>query len=305
MTFRPRGIVPAMVTPVDEQARLNLPQARALARHLVAAGVHGIFVNGSQGEWYAFRDEEKAALVEAVMAEVGSQTTVYAGVAGFTTEEAVRGARAAEEAGAHALSVLTPVFINPSEDELYEHFAAVARATRLPLLPYNNPNRTNVHIRPSLMRRLAEIDNVVGMKDSSGDFLATAEFIRLAPPGFGVLVGHDALILAAMVHGAAGAISSTANVVPELVVRLYGAAAAGDLETARALQHRLSPLRAAFTLGTFPAIIKEALTMIGHPVGPTRAPVGPLTPANRERLRSVLEELGLFNGQYAREALRA
>lgn len=305
MDFRPQGIIPAMVTPVDDSDRINLPAARALARRLADAGVHGVFVNGSQGEWYAFNDEEKVALLEAVVDEVGERVSVYAGAAAFTTREAIQQAQAAERCGAHAVSVLTPFFIRPSDEELYAHFAAVAQSTSLPILPYNNPTRTGVHIRPELVRRLAEVANVVGIKDSSGDLLTTGDFIRVAPKRFAVLVGHDGLIFPGLLYGASGAISSTANVAPELVVAIYNRTIAGDLEDARDLQSRLTPLRQAFTLGTFPAVVKEALSILGYPVGRTRAPVGPLTPLAREGLQAVLESMGLTIGKTAGEGATA
>jgi 4-hydroxy-tetrahydrodipicolinate synthase len=293
MRFTPRGIIPAMITPVDDAGRLNLPEVRAHARRLANAGVHGLFVNGSQGEFYAFTADEKTAVIEAVLDEVGDRVRVYAGTGAITTREAVALTVAAERAGAHAVSVITPLFITPSDDELYEHFAAVARATTLPVILYNNPGRTNVHIRPEVVRRLAAIENIVGVKDTSGDLVTTIALIQAAPPGVAVLAGHDALILATLVHGGAGAVSSTANVVPRLVVDLYGRFMAGDLEQARVLQARLAPLRQAFGLGTFPVVIKEALRLLGYPVGMPRAPVGPLSEVNRARLREVLAGLGL------------
>jgi 4-hydroxy-tetrahydrodipicolinate synthase len=289
----PSGIIPAMVTPLDDRDRVNPAVLRDLVEHLIRGGVHGLFALGSQGEFWAFDEAEKRLVLETVVEAAGGRVPVYAGTGAVTTREAVRLTAMAEGAGADAVSVVTPFYITPSDDELYEHYVAIARATRLPVLLYANPTRTNCPLRPSLVARLATIDNIVGIKDSSGDLSLTAEYIRAGGEGFSVLAGRDTLILATLLYGGRGAIAATANVAPALVVGIYERFCSGDLQGALEAQRRLSPLRHAFELGTFPAVVKEALELIGIPAGRCRAPVRRLDADKRAQLEGVLRELGL------------
>ncbi|MDH4137316.1 MAG: 4-hydroxy-tetrahydrodipicolinate synthase [Anaerolineae bacterium] len=290
----PHGIIPAMVTPLTADDKINEPALRRLTNHLIEGGSHGVFAVGSQGEFWALSADEKQQVWEVVVEETNGRVPVYAGSAAVTTREAVALTRLAEKAGVNAVSVLTPFFVSPSEDELYNHYRAIAESTSLPSLLYSNPARTGVKVSPRLLARLAEIENVVGIKDSSGDLQLTAEYIRVAPPDFAVLMGRDTLILAALLYGAKGAIAATANVVPALVVSIYERFKAGDMEGARSAQEALAPLRLAFSWGTFPVVIKEALDLMGMEGGPARAPVGPMSDEKREQLASVLRGLGVL-----------
>jgi 4-hydroxy-tetrahydrodipicolinate synthase len=280
------------VTPFTADDHLNEPALRRLTQHLLAGGVHGLFAVGSQGEFWALSADEKRRVWEIVVEEARGNVPVYAGTAAVTTREAIALTRAAEGAGVAAVSVLTPYFVSPSEDELYAHYRAIAASTRLPVVLYANPARTGVRISPRLVTRLAAVENIMAIKDSSGELELAAEYVRVAPPHFGVLMGRDTLILAGLLYGATGAIAATANVVPRLVVDIYERFQAGDLAGARQAQERLAPLRMAFSWGTFPVVIKEALDLMGLEVGPARAPVGPLPDDKRARLRDVLRELG-------------
>jgi 4-hydroxy-tetrahydrodipicolinate synthase len=294
-TEKIHGIIPAMVTPLERSGAVNQASLRRLSRYLMDAGVHGLFATGSQGEFWALTAEEKIQVWQTVVEEAQGRTPVYAGTGAVTTREAVELARAAETCGVDGISVLTPYFITPNENELYEHYRAVAAATRLPVLLYTNPARTGgLKISPQLAGRLAKIDNIVGIKDSSGDLEGAAEFIRLLP-GFTVLMGRDTLIYGGLLYGAKGAIAATANVAPALVVSIYGHYRAGRLEESRRAQEELAALRMAFTWGTFPVVIKEALDLMGMEAGPARAPVGALSPEVRARLKQVLMEMKLVN----------
>lgn len=290
-----KGIIPAMVTPLDRDEELNEAALRQLVNHLIDGGVHGLFPVGSQGEFYAFTPDEKQRIWEIVVEETAGRVPVYAGTGAITTREVIALNKRAERAGVNAVSVITPYFIHPSQEELYRHYVAIAEATTLPVILYNNPGRTGgVNLSADLVARLAEHPNIVGIKDSSGDFSLTAEYIRNTDDDFAVLLGRDTLIYAGLVHGAKGSITATANVVPSLVVEIYEAFIAGDLDRALQAQLRLAPLRLAFGLGTFPVVVKEALEMIGIPAGPARSPVGPMSQANRDKLKAVLQEMGVL-----------
>ncbi len=294
MKFAPRGIIPAMVTPFDSDEQLNENALAMLVERLITDGVHGVFVLGSQGEYYALDADEKRRAIEVTVAAARGRVPVYAGTGANTTRDAVRLTQMAESAGADAVSVITPSFITPSQDELYEHYRAVAACTRLPVLLYSNPARTGVNLSVRLAARLAELDNVVGIKDSSGDLTTTASFINETPESFRVLAGRDTLVFATLLYGGAGAVAASGNVAARQLVRIYDACMAGDMEGARQAQAELAPLRAAFSLGTFPAVIKEALLMAGLDAGPCRRPVGPLSQDARMQLRQVMGELGLL-----------
>lgn len=294
MEPQPHGIIPAMVTPLNDDESLDEPALRRLVNHLIAAGVHGLFAVGSQGEAYALTPEEKRRVIEIVIDEARGRVPVYAGTGAVTTSETIALTQMAERAGAQAVSVITPYFISPSQEELYEHYAAVAAHTRLPVVLYPNPGRTNVSLSPDLVVKLSAIDNIVGIKDSSGDLTTTIEYIRRTAAGFSVLMGRDTLIYAALVSGAHGSIAATANVAPALIVEIYDAVREGDLERARQAQLRLAPLRLAFGMGTFPVVIKEALALMGICSARAKAPVGPMPEARREDLRRVLQEMGIL-----------
>jgi 4-hydroxy-tetrahydrodipicolinate synthase len=164
----------------------------------------------------------------------------------------------------------------------------------LPILLYSNPARTGVKMPPGLVSRLAEIENIVGIKDSSGDLTLAQDYMRVTQDDFSLVMGRDTLIFSGLLHGAKGAIAATANVVPALVVKIYDLLQDGDLVGALEAQEDLAPLRGAFTWGTFPVVIKEALDLIGLEGGPSRAPVGPMSQPQRERLENLLKELQLI-----------
>jgi len=288
------GIIPAMVTPLDADQELDEGGLRRLTNYLITGGVHGLFAVGSQGEFYAFTPEEKRRVWEVIVEEADGRVPVYAGTGAITTREVIALNREAERAGVDAVSVLTPLFIRPTQEELYHHYMAIADATALPMILYNNPGRTGVNLSADLVARLAEHPNIRGIKDSSGDLSLIAEYIHCTDEDFSVLMGRDTLIYAGLLHGARGAIAATANVVPRLVVEIYEAFVGGDLERALQAQRRLAPLRLTFGLGTFPMVVKEAMDLIGISAGPARSPVGPMTEANRERLKEVLRELGVL-----------
>jgi 4-hydroxy-tetrahydrodipicolinate synthase len=291
--IQPQGIIPAMVTPFHPDESLNRDALRQLTRHLIDGGAHGLFPTGSQGEFYALDSEERAEVWAIVLEETAGRVPVYAGTGAPTTREVVRMNELAEEVGVDAVSVITPYFISPTDDELYQHYTAIADATSLPVILYSNPGRTGgLRLSTELVAKLASHEHIVGIKDSSGDLTQTMAYIEATDDDFAVLLGRDTLIYAGLIHGAKGAITATANVDPALVVEIYEAFIVGDLDRALDAQQRLAPLRRAFGLGTFPVVVKEALTMIGIAAGPARAPVGSLPPDQRDELERVIAGLG-------------
>lgn len=289
--YRPQGIIPALVTPLDENESLDEPALRKLVQYLVEGGAHALFVLGSQGEFWAFDSSEKRMIFDIVVNEVAGRVPVIGGAAAVTTREATALTNLAEEAGVDAISVLTPFFVSPSQSELVAHFQAIARSTSLPVMLYNNPNRTGVDLEPKTAMRLSEVSNIVGIKDSSGDLTRTYEYIASTPDSFAVLMGRDTLILAGLVAGCCGAVAATANVALPLLLKILDSYQRGDLDAARLAQQRLAPLRHAFRLGTFPVVAKEAVDLIGLSAGPARGPISRLSKDARKELARVVHEL--------------
>lgn len=291
--FFPSGIVPAVVTPFDGDENLDEGVLRRHVGRLLEGGVHGVFVAGSTGEAYALDAGERDRLVRTTVEAVAGRVPVYAGTGTVTTRETVRLSRAAQEAGADVLSVITPYFVRPNQDELAAHFEAVARAVDLPIVLYNQPPRTGVTLETATVAQLAGVENIVGIKDSSGSLTQTMQYVAATPDDFAVLVGNDALIAPAVMMGAAGSIAASASVAPRLLVDLYEAARAGDIARARELQHKILGFRSLFETSTFPGIIREAVALGGVPVGKGRSPVGEVSPEVREQLVWAMEKMDL------------
>lgn len=293
-TFIPRGIIPAMVTPFTTDDKINEQSLRQLTNYLIEGGVHGLFAVGSQGEFWALDADEKRQVFEIVIDETRGRVPVYAGTGAVTTREAIQLTQMAEEVGADAVSVLTPFFLSLNQDELVDFYTEIADSTSLPVILYNNPGRTGINISVETVVKLArDVDNIISIKDSSGDLQLSAEYIRRTGDDFHVLMGRDTLIYGGLLYGAAGSIAASANVKPSLLVEIYDAFMEGDLKRSLEAQRALAPLRIAFGLGTFPSVVKEAVNMIGIDVGHCRAPVGLLTPDKLKQLNDVLVGMGM------------
>ena len=282
MKFVPKGIIPPIITPLTEDGEVNYPVLRQMVNHLIENGVHGLFPLGTTGEFYAFDNDTYRKILETVKDETAGRVPVYGGANHITTRGVIELIKICEEVGVDAVSVLTPMFVSQTQDELYDYFATIAASTTLPIILYNNKPKTNVTIEPATVARLADIDNIVAVKDSTGDMTNAAEYIR-----------RDTLIYAALCYGATGAIASCANVAPRIAADIYDKYVAGDLEGALEAQFTLAPLRIACGMGTFPAVIKEGLVQEGIPVGKCLAPIAELKPEEKEKLHQVLVEMNL------------
>jgi len=288
-----KGVIPPIVTPIDARERVNEKSLRQVVDHVIAGGVHGILTLGSNGEFYGLAREEQERAAAVTLDHAQGRVPVYVGIAEITTRECVRWARWAEAHQAQAISVLHPMYLSPSDEELYQHFKTVAEATSLPMLLYNNPDRMRCGISANLLDRLADIPNIVGVKESSGDMTLTAEFIRRTRDrNFKVIAGRDILILSTLAYGGAGTVASSANVVPRLVVEIYDKFMAGDLPGALEAQYRLAPMRMAYNLGSFPVVTKDYMRLLGFEVGESIRPNNRSTPDNMAQLKQLLDDLG-------------
>lgn len=295
MKFVPKGIIPPIITPLKDNGDVNYEVLKIMVNHLIEEGVHGLFPMGTTGEFYAFDEKTYKKVLETVVEETNGRVPVYGGANHITTRGVKHLVKICEEVGVDAVSVLTPMFISQTQEELYEYFAEIAESTPLPIILYNNKPKTNVTIQPETVAKLAEIENIVAVKDSTGDMTNTAEYIRLTQgnEGFHVLMGRDTLIYAALCYGASGAIASCANVAPRIAADIYNKYMAGDFQGALAAQFTLAPLRIACNLGTFPAVIKEGLVQQGIPVGKCLAPISELKPEEKRKLHQVLVQMKL------------
>src|SRR5262245_12202544 len=243
------GIIPPVATPMQANEDLDLPRLRCFLDHLIDAGVHGIFVLGTNSEFYALDEAEKQAVVATAVEHVNRRVPVYAGTGAETTREVVRLTKMAEREGADGVSVITPYFIMPSQAELFDHYRRIAEATSKPVFLYNNPGTCGgLKIDPDTVGRLASIANIVAVKDSSGDLQNTQEYLKAVPERFSVLMGRDTLLFAGLAVGVRGAIPATGNIAPRLLVEIYERYRRGDVEGSKAAQARLNPLRLALNL---------------------------------------------------------
>lgn len=283
------GVVPAVITPFEENESIDYSAWQKHLEFLIASGVHGLFVVGGQGEFFALSEEERAVAARFCAQTVAKRVPLYANVGAVTTAETLRLAQKAESDGIDYLVVITPYYVRPSAAELTEHYSEVCRGVRIPVLAYNIPERTGVELTPALLGKVAESnENFVGLKDSSGRLDLIPEWRKAS---LAVFMGRDHMILDGLRMGCVGAVTACANLVPRLFLDLYNAYQAGNLDEAVRLQVLVEPLRQAFSLATFPSVIKEAMNMAGMEAGRCRRPVGPMPEGARAGLAAILDKL--------------
>ena len=286
-----RGIIPPILTPIDENERIDEPTMRRHVDFVINGGVHGILAFGSNGEFYMMEEDETQQALEIMVSQAAGRVPVYCGIGAIRTQKCVRIAKMAEKVGARGISVLQPMFLKPTEEELFLHFRTIADAVpALPMLLYNNPGRTGYTMSYALVERLADAcPNIVGMKDSSGDMTRTAEFIRRnRGRNFKVFGGKDTLVFGTLVHGGAGGVCSTANMYPELVCSIYNKFVEGDLAGSLEAQYRLNPVRLSMDLASFPVSTKDMANMMGLNVG---LPYRPSLPSDEKVIAAMRKEM--------------
>jgi 4-hydroxy-tetrahydrodipicolinate synthase len=290
-----RGIIPPVATPMQANEDLDLPRLKWFLDHLITSGVHGVFVLGTNSEFYAMDEKEKQQVIASAVEHVRGRVPVFAGTGAETTREAVRLTKMADKEGASGVSVITPYFVLPNQQEIYDHYRRIAENTSLPVVLYNNPATCGgVKIDVDTVGRLAEIPNILGVKDSSGDLQNTIEYLRVVPERFSVMMGRDTLIYPALIFGARGAVPATGNIAPRILVDIYESFMRGDQVASLAAQRKLNPVRMALTLGTAPGGVKAALQLLGMSIGPCRSPVAPLPADKMQKMRTALQAAGVL-----------
>ncbi|MDD5844281.1 MAG: 4-hydroxy-tetrahydrodipicolinate synthase [Atopobiaceae bacterium] len=287
-----KGIVVPIVTPMNEDETINTDELRRQVDRQIEAGIHGIFPFGTNGEGYILNFDEKKLVLQTVIDQVAGRVPVYAGTGCISTKETIEQCKMAMDCGADVLSVITPSFAKASQHELIVHYETVAAAVpEAPIVLYNIPARTGNALAPETVAELAKIDNIVGAKDSSGDWTNLSAYIELTKDmDFAVLSGNDSLILKALQAGAKGAIAGCANVYPKNMVGIYENFKKGDLEAAQKCQDAVAPLRACFKYGNPNTVVKTAVNLLGYPVGKCRAPFNYLPEEGIEALKQTLAD---------------
>lgn len=284
-----KGIITAMVTPFDENQKINEKAARQLVDKLIGQGVHGLFILGTNGEFHVLSDDEKVEFAKIVIDQAAHRVPVYVGAGACGTQETIKLAQRMEAVGADALSVISPYFIAPTQQELADHYRKVAEAVNIPIIMYNIPKNTGINIEPETVKSLIGVKNIAGIKDSSGNMENMQGYIDAgAGTDFVVLVGSDSKILPALKIGAAGAIAGTSNVIAELDVSIYENYLKGNMEAAEQAQKDIDVLRGVLKLGTVPSVMKRAVTLLGINVGDARYPVSQLPAEADEKIKEAL-----------------
>ncbi len=294
MAGRFGAVVTAMVSPFHDDHSLDLDSAQSLAVHLLDHGSESIVVAGSTGESPTLSSKEKTELFRAVVEAARGKGKVLCGTGTYSTEETIELTRAAEEAGADGLLVVTPYYNKPPQRGLVAHFKAVAATTELPMIVYNIPGRTGTRIEHGTLLQLAEVENIIGVKDSTGDFQGVSQLVSEAPADFEVYSGDDWATFGYLCLGAVGVVSVASHLVGDRIRQMTDLVQTGDIPAARKIHEELTPLFNALFITSNPIPVKTALALVGRPVGPPRLPLVPATAEERTRIEKALADAGLL-----------
>lgn len=293
-----KGVVVPILTPIDENEMIDEEKLERQVDYVIEGGVLGILAFGSNGEFYVIEEEEMERGLKIMVEQAAGRVPVYFGIGAISTKKCCRLAKMAAANGAAGISILQPMFLKPTETELFEHFKTIAESVaETPVLLYNNPGRVNYTMSANLVERLAhEVENIVGMKDTSGDITQTSEFIRRTRDvNFKVFGGKDTLLYASMCHGAVGGVCTAANFMPELITDVYNKFVAGDFKGSLEAQFKLNPVRLSMDGASFPVAAKDMANLrglgIGVPYRPNLAtPEGPVL----DKIKAEMKNAGLI-----------
>lgn len=289
-----KGIIPPIITPMNEDETVNVVELRSQVNRQIEGGVHALFCFGTNGEGYILSAAEKELVLRNVIEECNGRVPVYAGTGCISTKETIEQSKMAMSLGADVLSIITPSFAAASQNELYEHYKAVAEAVDMPIVLYNIPARTGNALAPATVARLAQIDNIVGAKDSSGNFTNILGYIDAGKKkengSFAMLSGNDQLIIWNLLAGGTGGIAGCANVYPHVMASIYDLFMAGKIEEAKAANASIQSFRDCFKYGNPNTIVKTAVALLGYNVGKCRAPFNQVPEDGIAALKKVLAE---------------
>ena len=287
-------LLTAMVTPFDSKLAVDYEQAQKVAEYLVNNGSDGIVVAGSTGEGATLTKEEKIKLFKLVKETVGHRAKVIAGTGTNNTAETIEITQAAEKVGVDGIMLVVPYYNKPPQEGIYRHFKAIAESTLLPIMLYNIPGRTGINMVPSTVARLAEIDNIVALKESAGLLDQVSELVRILPEDFKVYSGDDSLTLPMLAMGCHGIVSVCAHVIGNQIQSMIKAYQAGNVDEAAKLHQQLFPVFKNLFIATNPVPVKLAVSLLGIDPGGVRPPLIEATPDEFAVVKKTLEELKLI-----------
>jgi 4-hydroxy-tetrahydrodipicolinate synthase len=289
------GVGTALVTPFTASGDLDERAVRRLGRRQIDAGIHFLVPCGTTGENPTLTDAERIRVVELLVDEANGRVPVLAGAGGYNTREVIQLAGEMQHAGAAGLLSVTPYYNKPTQEGLYQHYSAIADSTPLPIIVYNVPGRTGVNVEPATLARLAELPNIVGVKEASGNITQMCEVCRVAPADFIVLSGDDAITLPLMAIGGRGVISVASNEIPAEMVAMVEAAERGDFVRARAVHTRILPLMQINFVESNPVPVKAAMAAMGLLEESYRLPMCSPKQESKDKIVRVLKQLDLLS----------
>ncbi len=285
-----RGVYAVMVTPFKADESVDEEAVREHTNWLIEQGVHGVIATGSTGEAASLSEEERKRVVELTLEEARHRVPVLVGSGANSTQDTIMYSRHAQEAGADGLMVIHPYYCMPNERELFEHYRLLARSVRIPIMIYNNPVTSGVDMKPELLARLAEFENIQYIKDATDDIKRVGQVKRLCGDRISFFVGCDNIMFECWLMGAEGWVSGMANVLPRQCVKLWDLTAERQIDKARDLYYRMLPLGDMLdSEGLFIQYLKAGSELLGRPLGKPRRPLLPPTKRDLERLRAALE----------------
>jgi len=289
------GIIPAMLTPFTRNGDLDLDGLKKNVDFLIESGVSQIMCLGSTGEAATLTRQECVKVTEATVKASNGRVPIMAGTGATSTREVIERSKEAKSAGADSVMIVTPFYEIPSQEGLLKHYTSIAEAVDIPICLYNIPPHTQVEIAPETLEKLADIDNIAALKDSSGNLSYFAEVMRRAGDKMSILTGGDDITLPCFALGCHGAILALVNIAPRMVVDLFQAVQQKDREKSLDIFFKLLPVSRAISVPqNFPAPVKEAVNMLGRPAGPARSPILPLDNTDKADIKKTLQYAGLL-----------
>ncbi|MCF7944514.1 MAG: 4-hydroxy-tetrahydrodipicolinate synthase [Spirochaetia bacterium] len=270
--FKPEGVFTALITPMNDDESINFDQLRLQIDRQIEEGAAGLFCLGTNGEFYALDIKERVQLVDEITDYLKGRLPLIVNVGCVTTKGTIALAQETVKRPVDALSVIVPYYAALTQQQLYDHFSTVAKQVDAPIMMYNIPKRTGNAIALETVKRLAAINNIIGIKDSSGDIEFVNELIGMTNENFSLLVGTDSLILQTLNNGGSGAVAACANPFPTILNGIYNNWKKGDLSRAKVLQESIVPFRQTFAHGNPNSVVKRSLELMGFAVGPARSP---------------------------------
>ena len=292
-----KGVIVPIITVIDEDEKIDEAGMRRQVEFVIKGGLHGILAFGSNGEFYQIEEDEMERGLEIMMDQAAGRVPVYFGIGAINTKKCVRLAKMAAAHNVAGISILQPMFLKPTEDELYTHFKTIADAVPdVPVLIYNNPGRTGYTLSGGLVEKLAhQVPNIVGMKDTSGDMTQTEEFIRRNRDiDFKVFGGKDTLLYVSLCCGAVGGVCTAGNFMPELITEVYNKFVEGDLEGSKEAQFKVNPVRLSMDAASFPVAAKDMANLRGLEIGVPYLPSKPSHKAAYDNIKAEMEKAGLI-----------